>query len=170
MLQYSSTGDDILTTFIGHRYYCMYRYYRPALPQATVYETNLQTYAQHRNWVRLASPVGMSCPVCMVSGINFHCLNVFPSMVGKKSVGGTLFFSHLITMGKKVHFQISSILKEKKSVVHSFSPYVRWGKEWEILSFFPSVWWGKEWGVHSFSHLYGRVKEWGAHSFSLNVV
>ena len=35
-------------------------------------------------------------------------------------------------MGKKrrggVHFQISTVLKGKKSVVHSFSPSVRWGE------------------------------------------
>jgi len=33
MPQYSQTGDNIiiLTIFIGHRYYCTYRYYRSAL-------------------------------------------------------------------------------------------------------------------------------------------
>ena len=31
MPQYSQTGDDIVTIVIGHRYYCTYRYYRPAL-------------------------------------------------------------------------------------------------------------------------------------------
>jgi len=39
-------------------------------PQATVYETkstDIASYAQHGNWVRLASPAGMSCMVCMVA-------------------------------------------------------------------------------------------------------
>ena len=54
----------------------------------------------------------------------------FPSMMGKKSVGGTLLFPSYYD-GKKecgVHFQMSTVLKGKKSVVHSFSPSVRWGK------------------------------------------
>jgi len=28
---------------------------------------NIYRHVQHRKWVRLASPVGMSCPVCMVA-------------------------------------------------------------------------------------------------------
>ena len=38
-------------------------------PQATVIrnKTYRHSYAQHRNWVRLASPAGMSSPVCMVA-------------------------------------------------------------------------------------------------------
>jgi len=82
---------------------------------------------------------------------------ILRSMMGKKSVGGTLFFSHLTTMGKKsVGYinQISTVLQEKKSVVHSF---------------FPSVWWGKKLGVYSFSYLYDGEKESGAYSFSPSV-
>jgi len=35
MPQYSQTGNDILTIFVGHQYYRRYRYYRPELAMPT---------------------------------------------------------------------------------------------------------------------------------------
>jgi len=34
---------------------------------STYMKQNLQTYVQHRNWVRLARPAGLSCIVCLVA-------------------------------------------------------------------------------------------------------
>ena len=75
---------------------------------------------------------------------------LFLSIVEKKSGGHTLS-PHLYGGEKEcgIHFQISTVLKGKKSVVHSPFPSVQWGK--------------RVWGT--LFHLHGEAKS-GGHTFS----
>ena len=67
MLQYSPTGNDILTIFIGHRYYCIYWYYCPALTH-----THTHTHTDHR--VSVESRQAKNSATSLCCNIYWHWL------------------------------------------------------------------------------------------------
>ena len=62
-----------------------------------------------------------------------------PSMMGKKSLGGTLsYYDGKKECGVHVHFQISTIQKGGKECSTPFLPICMvWKKEWEGTPFLP---------------------------------
>ena len=75
-------------------------------------------------------------------------------MMGKKSVGGTLFFSILLQWEKRVGGTLSDFHRtegEKEWGVHCFPPSVRWGKTVGGTLFSPICKVGKKSGGYTVS-------------------